>query len=156
MSRARIYGYIVCIISVVLGYLFFKHAFYSLTGFNNISITGLDNYSYYAITIPIALVTISVLCLGLWIGWTIISIRVVPPMPEIGEKKDFAKFKAFLLCLFVLFLIVFFIYGIYIHSFWALAIPAAIITIVILGMIFWVGIAIITTRSTLPKKTVDQ
>ncbi|MDY6968763.1 MAG: hypothetical protein SVR08_08950 [Spirochaetota bacterium] len=155
MSRAKVYGYIVCIISVVLGYLYFKHAFYNFTGFNNLSITDLSNYSYYAITIPIALVTISVLCLGIWIGWTIISIKVVPPMPEIGEKKDFAKFKAFLLCIFTLFLIVLFLYGIYIQSFWALAVPASIITIVILGMIFWVGIAIITTRSTLPKKTED-
>ncbi len=71
-------------------------------------------------------------------------------MPDIVEKKDFAKVKALLLCLVTLILAAGFVYGIYIRSYMALAIPAAVITLVILGMIFWVGIVIINTRKTLP------
>ena len=76
-------------------------------------------------------------------------------MPEIDEKKDYAKFKAFVLCAFTLTVAALFVYGIYIRSFWALAIPAAIIMLVVLGMVFWVGVAIITTRSTLPEPKKD-
>ncbi len=73
-------------------------------------------------------------------------------MPEIVEKKDNSKFKAFLLCLATAALAVWFLWGIYNHYYLAIAIPAACITLVILGMVFWVGIAIITTRSTLKKE----
>lgn len=73
-------------------------------------------------------------------------------MPEIVEKKDFSKIKAFVLCVATLALGGLFIYGLYIRSFWALAVPAAMISLVILGAVFWVGIAIITTRSTLPEE----
>ena len=73
-------------------------------------------------------------------------------MPEIIEKKDFSKIKAFFLCLLTLCLAILLGYGLYIRNYWALAIPAALISVVFLGAIFWVGIAIITTRSTLPEK----
>lgn len=72
-------------------------------------------------------------------------------MAEIVEKKDYSKIKAFLLCILTLFLGVMLVYGLYQKNFWALAIPAGIISIVILGAVFWVGIAIITTRTTLPQ-----
>mgnify|MGYP007112378020 FL=1 len=72
-------------------------------------------------------------------------------MPEIVEKKDYAKVKAFFLCALMLALAAIFLYGVYIRNYWALAIPAAAVTLVVLGMVFWVGIAIITARSTLPE-----
>ena len=74
-------------------------------------------------------------------------------MPEIVDKKDYSKVKAFFLCIATLTLGALLLYGIYIKNFWALAVPAAVITLVVLGAIFWVGIAIITTRSTLPENT---
>ncbi len=150
MPRARIYGFIACIFSAVTGYLFVKYAFCRV----DLNIDNLCNLSlntYYAIAIPIGLVALFILGAGFWIGWTILTIKVVPPMPDIIEKKDFAKVKALFLCLLTLTLAVFFIYGVYVRSYWALAIPAASVTLVILGMIFWVGIAIITTRKTLPE-----
>ena len=73
-------------------------------------------------------------------------------MPEIVEKKDYSKIKAVVLCLITVALAALMIYGVYIRSFWALAVPALVISAVILGAIFWVGMAIITTRSTLIKK----
>lgn len=71
-------------------------------------------------------------------------------MPEIVEKKDNSKIKAFFLCLFTAALAVVLVYGVYVRSFWALAVPALVISAVVLGAVFWVGLAIITTRSTLP------
>jgi len=71
-------------------------------------------------------------------------------MPEIVEKKDNSKIKAFFLCLITAGLAVLLVYGIYVRNFWALAIPALVISAVILGAVFWVGMAIITTRATLP------
>ena len=149
MPRAKFFGWIALLVSLVLGGLFFYYAFY-LTGFRDLNLTALSDYSYYALILPIALVALVILGTGFWIGWTILTIKVAPPMPEIVEKKDFAKVKAFLLCLVTLSLSALFIYGIYLRSYWALAVPAAAVTLVVLGMIFWVGVAIITTRTTLP------
>ena len=118
-----------------------------ISGFNNIN--EISAGTYYAISIPIGIAALAVLGSGFWIGWTILTIKVVPPMPDLVDKKDYAKVKAFFLCLLTVFISVCFIYGVYIRSFWALAIPSAVITLVLLGMIFWVGIAIITTRKTL-------
>lgn len=71
-------------------------------------------------------------------------------MPEIVEKKDNSKIKALLLCVSTALLAAALVYGVYVRSFWALAIPALVISAVVLGAVFWVGLAIITTRSTLP------
>jgi len=148
MPRARIYGYLAVVVSLLLGALFFRFAFCgALCG-----IAPSCGASYFAIAVPIAFAGLTVLGAGFWIGWTILTIKVAPPMPEIVEKRDFAKIKAFLLCLVTLALAGALLYGIYLRSYWALAIPAAVITLVILGMVFWVGIAIITTRATLPKE----
>ncbi len=150
MPRAKVYGFIACIFSVIAGYLFVENALLS-TILNIENLSTLSFSTYYAIAIPIGLVALFLLGAGFWIGWTILTIKVVPPMPDIVEKKDYSKIKAFALCLLTLSLAVFFIYGVYVRSYWALAIPAATVTLVILGMIFWVGIAIITTRKTLPE-----
>lgn len=111
---------------------------------------NLSTSVYYSLSVPIALVALGICSTGFWVGWTILTIKVAPPMPEIVEKKDFAKVKAFFLCLLMLLLSALFLYGVYQRSYWAIAIPAAVVTLVVLGMVFWVGVAIITSRSTLP------
>jgi uncharacterized protein with PQ loop repeat len=155
MPRPRILGYLAVLFAMMLTGLFI----YSLTlvinekiTYSPIDLQQLSNLTYYAIAAPIGLVSMVVIGTGFWIGWTILAIKVVPPMPEIVEKKDYSKIKAFFMCITTLALGVLLIYGIYIRNFWALAIPAAAICIVILGAVFWVGIAIITTRSTLPEE----
>jgi uncharacterized protein with PQ loop repeat len=155
MPRPRIFGFIAVVVALILSGLFI----YSLVivsrenfQYNELDLHRLSNFTFYALAAPIGLVTMFVIGTGFWIGWTILTIKVVPPMPEIVEKKDFSKIKAFLLCLVTLGLGALFIYGIYVRNFWALAIPAAVISLVILGAVFWVGIAIITTRSTLPEE----
>jgi len=156
MPRPRILGYLAVLFAMMLTGLFI----YSLTLVINENITyspidlqQLSNLTYYAIAAPIGLVSMVVIGTGFWIGWTILAIKVVPPMPEIVDKKDYSKVKAFFLCIATLTLGALLLYGIYIKNFWALAVPAAVITLVVLGAIFWVGIAIITTRSTLPENT---
>lgn len=156
MPRAKFWGYITILISISLIGLFIYSVFFINNGgnssFKTSGIAGLNNITYYVIAAPITLVTLLVIGTGFWIGWTILTIKVVPPMPEIIEKKDYSKIKAFFLCLATLSLTILFIYGIYIKNFWALAIPATAISLVILGAIFWVGIAIITARTTLPDE----
>jgi uncharacterized protein with PQ loop repeat len=155
MPRPRIFGFIAVLVALILSGLFI-YSIVIVSGenfqYNKIDLHALSDATFYALAVPFGLVTIFVMGTGFWIGWTILTIKVVPPMPEIVEKKDFSKIKAFLLCLITVGLGVLFIYGIYVRNFWALAIPAAVISLVILGAIFWVGIAIITTRSTLPEE----
>lgn len=159
MPRPRIFGYIALIAALFLSTLII-YSFYIVWNeqipYNDIDLGSLSNFTYYSISIPITLVAMGIVCTGFWIGWTILTIKVVPPMPEIVEKRDFSKFKAFFLCLIALGLGILLIYGLYIKNFWALAIPAAVISLVILGAVFWVGIAIITTRTTLPEDNKQQ
>jgi len=152
MSRAGKYGFIACIFSISAAVFFIYNVFFSFKYQPGDFLTATDNYTFYSIAAPICIITLSLLGTGLWVGFTILSIKVVPPMPEFAERKNYPRVKAFLLCLTTLALGILFIYGIYQKSYWALAIPAAAATLLILGMIFWVGVAIITARSTLPKE----
>ena len=154
MPRAKIWGFLAVIISAGL-FAFSVFSFFIInngdfSSFSSVDLNGLNSLTYYSAAIPIAVIALWVLSTGFWIGWVILTIKVVPPMPEIVEKKDNSKVKAFLLCLVTAALAALLVYGVYIKSFWALAIPALVISAVILGAIFWVGMAIITTRATLP------
>jgi hypothetical protein len=150
MQRSRLSGIIACGVALVLGALFFYYAIYCVAGSGASDLASLGRQSYQALSLPIIILTVALCGTGFWVGWTILTIKVAPPMPEIVEKKDFAKLKAFFLCLITLGLIALFLYGVSVRSYWALAIPAAAMTLVVLGMVFWVGIAIMTARSTLP------
>lgn len=157
MPRAKIWGYLAVMLSAALFGLsifsIFILNYHDFSFFNAVNLNELSTMTYYSVSIPIAAVTVFVLCTGFWIGWIILTIKVVPPMPEIVEKKDNSKIKAVFLCLITAALAALMIYGVYVRSFWALAVPALVISAVILGAVFWVGMAIITTRSTLiPNK----
>ena len=46
-------------------------------------LVGLARESYWALAIPVAVLTLFVLGLAFWVGWTILTIRVEPePPPE--------------------------------------------------------------------------
>jgi uncharacterized protein with PQ loop repeat len=153
MPRAKIWGYLAVLLSAALFGLsifsIFILNYHDFTIFNAVSLNELSTMTYYSVSIPIAAVTVFVLCTGFWIGWIILTIKVVPPMPEIVEKKDNSKIKAVFLCLITVSLAALMIYGVYVRSFWALALPALVISAVVLGAVFWVGMAIISTRATL-------
>jgi hypothetical protein len=155
MPRPRIYGVFAIMAALILTGFFVCSLVIVCSehiNYNNIDLNKLSGFTFYAIAAPIGFVTMAIIGTGLWIGWTILTIKVVPPMPEIVEKKDFSKIKAFVLCIVTLAVGALFIYGIYLRNFWALAVPAAVISLVILAAVFWVGIAILTTRSTLPEE----
>ena len=155
MPRARIWGLLALTASATLMIFFFIYVFLK-PDFTSLVypdyLTWMNTRTYAALAAPIGLVSLFIIGTGFWIGFTILTIKVVPPMPEIVEKKDNSRIKAFVLCTTTLALAVLLVYGIYIRSYWALAVPATVISLVILGAVFWVGVAIITTRSTLPEK----
>ena len=154
MPRAKIWGIIAVLVSAFLFALSIFSFFILPEGnfgfFSDVNLMNLHPLTYYSAAVPLGLISLWVLATGFWIGWVILSIKVVPPMPEIVEKKDNSKIKDFFLCLITAGLAVLLVYGIYLRNFWALAIPALVISAVILGAVFWVGMAIITTRATLP------
>lgn len=155
MPRPRYIGLLLVILSLILVSIFvygINSGIQNTASLVSMSLFQLTDYAYFAISIPIAIVSLFVILTGFWIGWTILTIKVVPPMPDIVDKRDYSKIKAAILCLATMVIAFLFIYGIYIRSYWALAIPAAIITLVLLGAIFWVGLAILTTRTSLPRK----
>jgi len=153
MPRAKTWGFLAVVLSAglfgLIVFSVFIINYHDFSLFNSINLSDLNSLTYYSVSIPLAVVSLFVLCTGFWIGWVILTIKVVPPMPEIAEKKDNSRIKAGLLCLVSAFLIVLLLYGIYKRSFWALAVPSLVISIVVLGAVFWIGMAIITTRSTL-------
>jgi len=153
MPRAKIWGFLAVFISAGLfGWSIFSIFiinYHDFTIFSAVNLKELSALTFYSVSIPLAAVTVFVLCTGFWIGWIILTIKVVPPMPEIVEKKDNSKIKAMFLCLITASLAVLMVYGVYVRSFWALAVPALVISAVVLGAVFWVGMAIITTRTTL-------
>lgn len=155
MPRAKFIGVIALFVSLILSGLFIYSIYIvSRQDFSIVlnDLIKLNDMTFYSVAVPISLVSFFVIGTGFWIGFTILSIKVVPPMPEIVEKRDLSKIKAVLLCTITLGLAGLLGYGLYIRSFWSLAVPAAVISLIILGAVFWVGIAIITTRSTLPEK----
>jgi len=153
MPRAKIWGFLAVFLSAALFGLsifsIFILNYHDFSIFNAVNLNEISTMTFYSVSIPLAAVAVFVLCTGFWIGWIILTIKVVPPMPEIVEKKDNSKIKAVFLCLITASLAVLIVYGVYVRSFWALAIPALVISAVVLGAVFWVGMAIITTRSTL-------
>ncbi|HPS56967.1 MAG TPA: hypothetical protein PK514_02585 [Spirochaetota bacterium] len=154
MPRAKIWGILAVLLSAGL-FTFSLYAVFFIAGNDvlkslPVDLHEINTLTYYSVAVPVAASALFVLCTGFWIGWVILSIKVVPPMPEIVEKKDNSKIKAVFLCLITAALAVVLVYGVYVRSFWALAVPALVISAVVLGAVFWVGLAIITTRSTLP------
>ena len=152
MPRASIWGFLALIFSLsLLGFFIYSIFFINADCPLPLDLAKLDALTYYSVAVPLTMVSLFVVGVGFWIGWTIITIKVVPPMPEIVEKKDYSKIKAVILCIITLTVALLLVYGVYLRAYWALAIPAMLISLVVLGAIFWVGIAIVTTRSTLPK-----
>lgn len=154
MPRAKTWGFLAVFMSAGLFGLIIFSVFiinyHDFSIYDSVNLSDLSPMTFFSVSVPLAVIALFVLGTGFWIGWVILTIKVVPPMPEISEKKDNSKLKASILCLVCAFLSALLLYGIYKKSFWALAVPSLVISIVVLGAVFWVGMAIITTRSTLP------
>jgi len=154
MPKTKIWVFLTVIVSTALfSFLIYAVFFLGLNDFpwfSGVNLNQLSHITYYSAALPILLVALSATGTGFWIGWTILTVKVAHPMPETVEKKDYAKIKAFMLCLAMVIISTALVYGVYIRSFWALALPALAISAVVLGAVFWIGVTIITTRASLP------
>ncbi|HUT53862.1 MAG TPA: hypothetical protein VM658_10770 [bacterium] len=64
MDRTRIYGGLICIAVLICGLLF---------------MIGVFKGSYIALAMPVTVITLTLLGLVFWIGYTIWSIKIEPP-----------------------------------------------------------------------------
>ena len=130
LRKAKRTGVWVCLGSVLLGILF---------------LSGLGRESYWALAIPVALAVLSLLGLAFWMGYTINTVRGIPAEADHYDGAG-ARRIAKGICITTVVLAVLFLLGISHQSYWALAIPVAAIVLTLLGMIFWIGWAIITQQ----------
>jgi len=72
VDRTRMYGGLICLGILVAGLLF---------------MIGVFCQSYLALAIPVTVITLTLLGLAFWVGWTIYTIKVEPPKPDEEEKK---------------------------------------------------------------------
>ena len=135
LRRSKRAGLRICAVALVLAALF---------GY------GLWEASYWAVAVPVGVGVTAALALAFWIGWTIATIDAVPREAERYEGRG-ARFAAILLCLLTVALAALFGYGLWLRSYWALAIPVAVAVFGLLAMVFHIGWAILTQRTTLPS-----
>lgn len=134
MRRARRHGVRICVATWVLALAF---------------VYGLWQKSYWAVAIPVSVAVLSALWLMFWIGYTISTVEGIPEEAEHysgGRARHIARG----ICLCSLILGVVFVVGVARRSYWTLAIPVAGGVLSLLGMIFWIGRAIITQKTSLP------
>ncbi len=72
MDTSRFFGGVLCAAIVAAGIIF---------------LWGISIQSYWALAIPVAAGFLGVLAMGFWIGWTILTIKTVPPVPEPAPQE---------------------------------------------------------------------
>jgi O-antigen/teichoic acid export membrane protein len=107
---------------------------------------GIAVESYWALAIPVAVGVLTALSLSFWIGYTINTVRGIPPEAE-HYRSDAARWIALGICGASVLLALVFLLGIVARSYWALAIPVALAVLGLAGMVFWIGWAIVTQKS---------
>ncbi len=79
MDTSRFWGGVLCAVILLVGIVF---------------LWGVFLRSYWALAIPVAAGFLGILAMGFWIGWTILTIKTAPPVPEPspaaepGENKN--------------------------------------------------------------------
>ena len=114
-------------------------------------LAGVLQGSYWALALPVAVGVLGVLLLAFWIGYTINTINIIPKEAE-QYTGAAPRSIALLICAAAVGLAVAFVAGVMQKSYLALAIPVAATVLGLLGMIFWIGWAIVTQRTTLPSE----
>lgn len=105
--------------------------------------------SYWALAVPVAVGVMAVLWLAFWVGWTISTIDTIPPEADPYDSR-FAKWAGKAICVVSVLLALVFIAGVWESSYWVLAIPVSVAVLGLLLMVFHIGWAIATQRTTLP------
>lgn len=135
LRRARRTGALICLAAVALAALF---------------VLGLVRQSYWALAIPVGAGVLAVLWASFWIGYTIRTVRGIPPEAEHYETRR-ARRMALGICGISVALAATFLFGVARQSYWALAVPVAGAVLGLAAMVFWIGWAIVTQRSTLAE-----
>ena len=131
LRRSKRVGVQICIVSFLVAVLF---------------IFGVAMESYWALAIPVAIGVLTALSLMFWIGYTINTVRGIPPEAE-HYRSDSARWIALVICALSILLALVFLLGILGRSYWALAVPVAIVVLGLAGMVFWIGWAILTQKT---------
>jgi len=112
---------------------------------------GLYRHSYWAVAVPVTLGVFAALALSFSIGWSIATVRGIPPRAEPYGGRG-SRRAAVAICVASIALVLVFLGGLAQRSYWALAIPVAAAVLGILAMVFQIGWAVIRRRDTLPLK----
>lgn len=72
-DSSRFLGGLLCAVIVIVAVIF---------------LWGISVQSYWALAIPVLLGFLGVLAMGFWIGWTILTIKTVPPVAEPGPPSS--------------------------------------------------------------------
>ncbi len=132
--RSKRTGLKICLGSAILAVLF---------------VYGVAGGSYWALAIPVAVGVMAALWLAFWVGWTISTIDTIPPEADPYDSR-FARHAGKAICIVSVLLALVFVAGVWHASYWALAIPVSLAVLGLLLMIFHIGWAIATRRTTLP------
>lgn len=135
LRRARRTGGLICIFALAAGLLF---------------LWGLLHQLYWALAIPVALGVFSALGLSFWVGYTINTVRGIPPEADHYAGRS-SRLIALAICAASIVGGVGFVYGIALESYWALALPVAGAVVGLASMVFWIGWAIVMQRTTLAE-----
>lgn len=135
LRRARRTGGAICIFSMAAGLAFGL---------------GVLNGSYWALAVPVAAGVFTALGLSFWVGYTINTVRGIPPEADHYAGRP-ARLIALSICAASIVLGLVFLYGVLIESYWALALPVAAATLSLCSMVFWIGWAIVMQRTTLAE-----
>jgi hypothetical protein len=114
-------------------------------------LAGLWSGSYWALALPVALAVLAALGLSFSIGWTIFSAPRIPIQAEPYQGRG-ARAAALGICAVSVLLGLAFLGGLWLESYWALALPVAGAVLGLLAMVFRIGWAVLTQHSTLALK----
>ena len=140
LRQSKKAGTWICLISLVAGGVF---------------LAGISEEAYWALAIPVAIGVLVALSLAFWVGYTINTVDVIPAEAD-QYKGGHAKTIALMICVASVGLLVWFLTGIFQESYWALAVPVAVAVLGLLGMVFWIGWAIVTQKTTLAGVATEE
>jgi hypothetical protein len=63
----------------------------AIIGVGMVFLWGIFIQSYWALAIPVMIGFLGILALAFWIGWTILTIKTTPPVPDSPERSSAEK-----------------------------------------------------------------
>jgi hypothetical protein len=135
LRRSRRTGWKICIGAAVAAALF---------------LWGLAYESYWALAVPVTVAVLTALSLSFYIGYTILTVRGIPAEADHYDSRG-AKGAALAICVGSVVVGCIFLAGVIAQSYWALALPVAAAVLGLLGMVFWIGLAIVLQKTTLDR-----